>query len=334
MSTPTAVLEGLGTALPPRVVTNAELADRLDTSDEWIRSRTGISERRMVAPGVATSDLAVEAGERALKSANVHEVDLVVVATTTPDHPCPATAPDVASRLGLGPVPAYDMAAVCSGFVYALSGAAGAIASRQAGRVLVIGSETFSSIISPEDRSTAVIFGDGAGAVVLRAGSAGEPGSLLGFDLGSDGALADLIKIPGSGSRQRATGLPPDPDDSWFTMQGRPVFTNAVKRMAGSADALLKRIGWPVDSVDRFVGHQANVRILHAVAEQLGVPADRAVINLDKVGNTSAASIPLAMGAAVADGDLAPGDRVLISAFGGGVTWGSAALVWPDLTAL
>ncbi|MBY8877280.1 beta-ketoacyl-ACP synthase III [Actinacidiphila acidipaludis] len=334
MSTPTAVLEGLGTALPPRVVTNAELAERLDTSDEWIRTRTGIAERRMVAPGVATSDLAVEAGERALKSADVHEVDLVVVATTTPDHPCPATAPDVASRLGLGPVPAYDMAAVCSGFVYALSGAAGAIAARQAERVLVIGAETFSSIISPEDRSTAVIFGDGAGAVVLRAGSAEEPGSLLGFDLGSDGALADLIKIPGGGSRQRATGLPPDADDSWFTMQGRPVFTNAVKRMAGSAGALLQRVGWPVDSVDRFVGHQANVRILHAVAEQLGVPADRAVINLDKVGNTSAASIPLAMGAAAADGELTPGDRVLISAFGGGVTWGSAALVWPDLTAL
>lgn len=334
MSAPAAVLEGLGTALPPRVVTNAELAERLDTSDEWIRTRTGISERRMADPGTATSDLAVAAGERALKSANTSEVDLVVVATTTPDHPCPATAPDVASRLGLGPVPAYDMAAVCSGFVYALAGAAGAIASGQAGRVLVIGAETFTSIIRPDDRSTAVIFGDGAGAVVLRAGTADEPGALLGFDLGSDGALADLIKIPGGGSRQRATGLPPDPDDSWFTMQGRPVFTNAVKRMAGSAGALLERIGWQVDSVDRFVGHQANVRILHAVAEQLGVPTERAVINLDKVGNTSAASIPLALGSASAGDDLAPGDRVLISAFGGGLTWGSTALVWPSVTAL
>ncbi|MEV5945333.1 beta-ketoacyl-ACP synthase III [Streptomyces sp. NPDC051993] len=327
----TAVLEGLGTALPPRIVTNAELAERLDTSDEWIRSRTGITERRMAGPGVATSDLAVEAGERALKSAGVSEVDLVVVATTTPDHPCPATAPDVASRLGLGPIPAYDMAAVCSGFVYALSGAAGAIASGQARRVLVIGAETFTSIIDPEDRSGAVIFGDGAGAVVLRAGHADEPGALLGFDLGSDGALADLIKIPGGGSRQRAGGLAPDPADSWFTMQGRQVFTNAVKRMAGSAGGLLERIGWPVDSVDRFVGHQANVRILHAVAEQLGVPVERAVINLDKVGNTSAASIPLALGDAAAAGDITAGDRVLMSAFGGGVTWGSAALVWPEL---
>jgi 3-oxoacyl-[acyl-carrier-protein] synthase-3 len=326
-----AVLEGLGTALPPRVVTNAELAAQLDTTDEWIRTRTGISERRMAGPGVATSDLAVEAGEKALKSASVSEVDLVVVATTTPDHPCPATAPDVASRLGLGPIPAYDMAAVCSGFVYALSGAAGAIASGQARRVLVIGAETYTSIIDPADRTTAVIFGDGAGAVVLRAGRSDEPGALLGFDLGSDGSLADLIKIPGGGSRQRAGGAPPDPETAWFTMQGRQVFTSAVRRMAESARTVLDRIDWPVASVDRFVGHQANVRILHAVAEQLGVPTERAVVNLDRVGNTSAASIPLALGDAVDDGQLRPGDRVLMSAFGGGLTWGSTALVWPDV---
>ncbi len=326
-----AVLAGIGAVVPPRAVTNQMLSERLATSDEWIRSRTGIEKRHAVDVGVATSDLAVEAGGRAMKSAGIDEVDLVVLATATPDHPLPGTAPDVASRLGLRDVPAFDIAAVCAGFVYALASGAGAIVSGLANRVLVIGAETFTSILDPEDRGTTILFGDGAGAVVLRAGKEDEPGALAGFDLGSDGTLADLIKIQGGGSRQRSGGLPPDPDQGWFTMQGREVFTQAVTRMAGSTRTLLEQIGWPVESVDRFVGHQANIRILHSVSDLLGLPRERAVVHLDQVGNTSAASIPLALVHAAETGHLVKGHRVAMSAFGGGLTWGSAALTWPDV---
>ncbi|MGW2635608.1 beta-ketoacyl-ACP synthase III [Streptomyces sp. NPDC001348] len=327
-----AVLTGLGTFLPPRAVRNEELSEHLDTSDEWIRTRTGIRQRYWADPGTATGDLAVEAGARALKSAGVTGADAVVLATTTPDHPCPATAPWVAARLGLGPVAAHDVAAVCAGFVYALASATGLIASGVAERVLVIGAETYSGILDPTDRNTAVIFGDGAGAVVLEAGRADAPGALLGFDLGSDGTQHDLIAIPGGGSRQRSGGNPPDPATSWFTMQGKKVFARAVAAMGGSSAAVLDRVGWPRGSVDRLVGHQANVRILHAVADRLGIDRERAVVNLDRVGNTSAASIPLALADAVADGGLRTGERVLLTAFGGGLAWGSTALVWPDVT--
>lgn len=331
-----AVLAGLGTYVPRRVVTNDDLARAMDTSDEWIRSRTGIAQRHWAQPDTATGDLAVEAGERALKSAGTHDVDLVVVATTTPDHPCPATAPHVAHRLGLGPVAAYDIAAVCSGFVYAMASAAGAIAAGIADRVLVIGAETYSRILNPEDRATSVIFGDGAGAVVLRAGEPSEPGALLAHDLGSDGSLKDLIIVPAGGSRQPAgavTASGTRPAETYFHMEGKPVFRHAVTRMAASSQTLLDRVGWTPESVDWFVGHQANVRILHAVADQLGLARDRTVVNLDRVGNTSAASIPLALGDAASGGLLTPGDRILMSAFGGGLTWGSTALVWPEIVA-
>ncbi len=329
--TAAAVLMGLGAAVPPRVVTNHMLAERLDTSDEWIYSRTGIRQRHVVDAGMATSDLAVEAGVRALKSAQVSDVDLVVLATTTPDRPCPATAPEVATRLGLGTVPAFDIAAVCSGFVYALSVGAGAVAARVAERVLVIGAEAFTTIINPEDRTTAAIFGDGAGAVVLRSGDVTEPGALLGFDLGSDGGLADLITVAAGGSRQRSSGLPAGPADTYFAMDGRPVFMNAVTRMAASARTVLTRTGWSVGSVDWLVGHQANIRILHAVVDSLDLPRERAVINVDRVGNTSAASIPLALVDGAAAGRFAVGDRVLLTAFGGGLTWGSATFTWPGI---
>jgi len=332
-------LAGLGGYLPPNRVTNDQLAERLDTTDEWITSRTGIRSRHWAGPGISTGDLAVEAGHRALKSAGLDTepgaVDAVVLATTTPDHPCPATAPEVASRLQLGTVAAYDIAAVCSGFIYALATASAQIAAGQARRILVIGAETYSTIIDPTDRSTSVIFGDGAGAVVLEtAGSADAPGVLLGVDLGSDGAQRDLICIPGSGSRQRANPDRPDLSSPYFTMQGKHVFTAAVNRMAQSATALTDRIGWRTEEVDHLVGHQANLRILKAVARQLGLPEERAVVNLDRVGNTSAASIPLALADAAASGRFTPGERILLTAFGGGLTWGSAALTWPDITAV
>lgn len=332
---PTAILGGLGTYLPPRRVSNEELADRFDTSDDWIRTRTGIRQRRWADTGQSTGDLATEAGHRALKSAGLDlgaDVDLIVLATTTPDHPCPATAPDVAARLGLGRPAAYDISAVCSGFVYALEVASNAIAAGRVETALVIGAETYSTILNPQDRTTSVIFGDGAGAVVLRRGEAGDQGAFAGFDLGSDGANKDLIWIPGGGSRQRSTGQQPGEDDHYFAMQGKRVFANAVRRMADSSAALLERIDWPVGDVDHLVGHQANERILRAVADHLGVHPERAVINIDRVGNTSAASIPLALADASAAGRIAPGDRVLLTAFGGGLTWGSAALTWPDIT--
>ncbi|WP_405817579.1 ketoacyl-ACP synthase III [Streptomyces sp. NBC_01390] len=342
MHTTPVALVGLGSYLPPQRITNAALCERLDTTDEWITSRTGIRSRHWAGPGVATGDLAVEAGHRALKSAGIEAgagaVDLVVLATTTPDNPCPATAPDVASRLGLGPVAAYDIAAVCSGFLYALAAASAYIAAGQAQRALVIGAETYSTILNPSDRTTNVIFGDGAGAVVLSAASNHDDhdhhdraGLLLGFDLGSDGSGRDLITIPGGGSRQRATTSMPDADDRYFTMQGKHVFTQAVNRMTESSQTVLDRLGWTAEEVDWLVGHQANVRILNAVARGLGIPAERAVINLDKVGNTSAASIPLALADAAANGSLTPGSRVLLTAFGGGLTWGAAALTWPDI---
>ncbi|MGW0939750.1 beta-ketoacyl-ACP synthase III [Streptomyces sp. NPDC002666] len=327
----TAALVGLGTALPSRRVTNEELSRTLDTDDQWIQSRTGIRQR-FWSEGAATSDLAVEAGRNALNSAGMDTVGMVIVATTTPDHPCPATAPDVASRLGLGTVPAFDIAAVCSGFVYGLACAAAHIAAGLSASVLVIGAETYSTILDPGDRTTSVIFGDGAGGAVLRAAAPGDPGCFLGFDLGSDGSLKDLITIPDGGSRQRTSGS--GPAGSYFTMQGKPVFRHAVDRMTESAGALLEKAGWSAGTVDWFVGHQANARILRAVADGLGVKSDRVIIDMDRVGNTSAASIPLALARAATEGNLVPGDRVLLSAFGGGVTWGSSALLWPDIPAL
>ncbi|HWM05470.1 MAG TPA: beta-ketoacyl-ACP synthase 3 [Actinophytocola sp.] len=330
-----AVVAGVGEHVPSTVVTNAELSDRFDTSDKWIRSRTGISTRRRVAPEESTSDLAVAAGAAALKSASAtgdDDVDLVVLATSTPDHSCPATAPAVARRLGLGEVPAFDIAAVCSGFVYGLAVADGMLAAGTARRVLLVGADVFSRIVDPQDRAASTVFGDGAGAVVLRAGVAGEPGAVASFDLGSDGDLTDLIVVRAGGARQpdRAAA---DHADRWFAMQGQAVYRHAVTRMAASARTALDRAGWTPDDVDRFVAHQANARILATVGAELGIAADRVYSNIAAVGNTVAASIPLALADAAADGELRAGDRVLLSAFGGGATWGAAALTWPDLAA-
>ncbi len=310
-----AVLAGIGHSLPPDVVTNHDLAARLDTSDEWIRSRSGIGSRHVVRDGTSTSDLAVEAGTLALKSAGVATVDLVVVATSTPDHPVPATAPAVAARIGLGTVPAFDLNAVCSGFLYGLATASSMITSGQAGSVLLIGADTFSTLVDPADRATAFLFGDGAGAVVLHAGVPGAAGEVLALDLGSDGEGEELILV-----RDAATP---------FTMQGQAVYRQAVARMTESARTVMDRAGWEAGDLDRFVGHQANQRILDAVADRLGLPRERAVSNLADVGNTAAASIPLALSQAAAG--FRAGDKVVLSAFGGGATWGGAALTWPSL---
>jgi 3-oxoacyl-[acyl-carrier-protein] synthase-3 len=327
-----AVLCGIGSCLPAQPVPNDVLAARLDSSDEWIRSRTGIGQRYFAAPGTTTSDLAVGAGAQAIKSADSSEVDTVVVATTTPDRPCPATAPVVATKLGLTGAAAFDVAAVCTGFVYALATAAGLIAAGSARRVLVIGAETYSSILNPEDRTTSVIFGDGAGAVVLRAGEPDEPGALGPFDLGSDGECADLITVRAGGAEERLSGVDPAPGDRYFTMAGKEVFRHAVHRMSASATTVLARAGWRPDEVDHLVGHQANIRILNRLADDLRIPRDRSVTNIEQVGNTSAASIPLALDQAHAAGNLNAGERVLLTAFGGGFTWGSTVLTWPQIS--
>ncbi|MEU0075099.1 beta-ketoacyl-ACP synthase III [Streptomyces sp. NPDC006332] len=329
-----AVVAGLGSWVPSTVVTNDDLARQLDTSDEWISSRTGIRRRHVVDPGGSTGDLAVEAGRRALKSAGEERADIVVVATSTPDRPCPATAPEVADRLGLDGVGAFDIAAVCTGFVYALGAAAGFIQAGFAESVLVIGADTFSTILNPADRTTRAIFGDGAGAVYLRAGQATEPGALTGLHLGSDGGQSDLIQVAAGGSRQRSTGLPAAAEATYFTMEGRPVFAEAVRHMAASVTTTAGAAGWAVEDLDKVVLHQANARILAAVAERLDVPLDRFPANIERVGNTVAASIPLVLADASADGELLPGQRVVLGGFGGGLTWGSVALVWPDITAV
>ncbi|HEY3606941.1 MAG TPA: beta-ketoacyl-ACP synthase III [Pseudonocardiaceae bacterium] len=331
MVTPAAVLAGIGSCLPPRAVSNDELAETLGSSDEWIRSRTGITQRYFAAPGTATSDLAVGAGEQALKSAGTAVVDTVVVATTTPDRPCPGTAPTVATRLGLTGAAAYDIGAVCTGFVYALATSAGLIATGAAERVLVIGAETFSSILNPADRATSVIFGDGAGAVVLRAGTADEPGAIGPFDLGSDGEGRDLITVRAGGSEQRLSGGEPTEDDRYFAMAGKEVFWRAVQRMAASTRSVLDRAGWTSGDVDWLVSHQANLRILNRLADDLGIPRERSITNIALVGNTAGASIPLALDQAHATGALRKGDRLLLTAFGGGLTWGSTVLTWPEL---
>ncbi|MFI1711333.1 beta-ketoacyl-ACP synthase III [Streptomyces griseoruber] len=326
-----AVVAGLGGWVPPTVVTNDQLAEVLDTSDEWIRRRTGIRERRWVSPGQSTGDLAVEAGRRALASAGLEGVDAVVLATSSPDRHCPATAPEVATRLGLGPVAAFDVAAVCTGFVYALATGAGMVALGAAETVLVVGADAFSTLLGPDDRSTRVIFGDGGGAVVLRAGSPTGPGALTGLHLGSDGSLSDLIEVPAGGSRQRSTGLPTKTGDTYFTMQGQAVYAQAVRRMADSVKETARRTGWDPAEIDAFVLHQANSRILEAVARRLGLPAERFLSNIETRGNTVAASIPLALADGVVSGQLLPGHKVVLAGFGGGLTWGSMALVWPRL---
>jgi 3-oxoacyl-[acyl-carrier-protein] synthase-3 len=321
----TAVLDGLGIALPPQIKHNNDFPASLQTSDEWIRTRTGISERRIAAPDVACSDLAVEAARAAIRRSRGGSVRAVVVATTTPDHPMPGVAPIVAERLGLDAAAAFDVQAACSGFVYALAAGAGLIAAGIAERVLVIGADVMSRVCDPGDRSTAVLFGDGAGAVTLRAGRPGELGAIGPFDLGSSGEFASQLRIEAGGSR-----LPISCDTGrrrFLTMDGGQVFRHAVRRMTESSRRVLARAGLAVDDVDQLVAHQANLRILNAVGDQLGIRPERRVSNVDRCGNTSAASIPIALAHAAPT----PGQRILLTAFGAGYVWGSTLLTWPDL---
>ncbi len=327
---------GIGTALPDRVVTNDDWAATLDTDDAWIRSRTGIAERRFAAEGETTGTLALAAARAALADAGVtaHELSAVVVATTTPDRPMPGVAVEVAAALGTE-VPAFDLQAVCAGFVTALRVAAPLATT---GPVLVIGAETMSRIIDHADRGTAVLFGDGAGAVVLGAAATrgaahpafGRNGTIGPFDLGSDGSQVGILEIPAGGSLAPASASTVAANEHTIRMHGPEVYRNAVTRMAASSQAVLDAAGLTAADVDVLVGHQANARILDAVARRLDVPAERCQLSVDRHGNTSAASIPLALADAAESGLVRPGARVLLTAFGAGLSWASCLLTLGD----
>jgi len=315
---------GCGGYLPERVVTNEELASRLDTSDAWIRQRTGIGERRIAADGELTSDLAYRAASRALERAGMsgNDLDLIVLATATPDHTFPATAAKVQARLGMRRGAAFDIQAVCSGFVFALATADNALRLGQARTALVIGAETFSRILDWNDRGTCVLFGDGAGAVVLNAAPAEGPNArgILSTHLHSDGRLHDILYVDGGPSSTGTAG--------YLRMEGREVFRHAVQHLAEVVDEALVGAGLQPSDIDWFVPHQANTRIIDAVGRRLGLPPGKTVVTIERHANTSAASIPLALDEAVSDGRIRPGHIVLMEALGGGLTWGAAVARW------
>ncbi len=315
---------GCGGYLPERIVTNSELASRLDTSDEWIRQRTGIGERRVAAPGELTSDLAYRAASRALTNAGLKgcDLDLLVVATATPDNTFPATATRVQAQLGMTRGAAFDVQAVCAGFIFALAVADNALRLGQARTALVIGAETFSRILDWQDRGTCVLFGDGAGALVLKAVPASSPGGrfILSNHLHSDGRQYDILYVDGGPSSTGSAG--------YLRMQGREVFRQAVQHLSEVVDEALRANDLAATDIDWLVPHQANSRIIDGMGRKLGLSQDKIVITIERHANTSAASIPLALAAAVDDGRIKPGDLVLMEALGGGLSWGASLVRW------
>lgn len=319
------VIRGCGAYLPEKVVTNEELSRLVDTTDDWITDRTGIKERHIAAEGELTSDLGVAAARRALEAAEIDakDIDLIILATSTPDQTFPATAVSIQATLGITQGAAFDIQAVCSGFVYALSTADNFLKSGQHRRALVIGSETFSRILDWEDRTTCVLFGDGAGAVVLEAqrhSGKQEDRGIIGSVLRSDGRYKSMLYVDGGPSSSKSVGH--------LRMQGREVFRFAVSAIAEVIEDTLKAYDLTADDIDWFVPHQANKRILDGTAKKLGIDPDKIVMTLENHGNTSAASIPLALDAAIKDGRLQRGNLVLMEAMGGGFTWGSVLARW------
>jgi 3-oxoacyl-[acyl-carrier-protein] synthase-3 len=317
-------ITGLGCSVPDRVVTNEDLSKVVETSDEWIVSRTGIKERRL-GEGVAMSELALPAARRALEQAGVDpkEIDVLIMATVTPDMAFPSTAAIIADQLGMPDAAAYDLSAGCTGFMYALAQAYGMLAAGLSKKALVVGGDVLSSILDWTDRSTLVLFGDGAGAVVLERV---DDGGFIGFELGADGGGGEHLWLPGSGSRRF------DDPDKAIKMNGREVFKFATRVMVSSAEAILDECGLTVEDVDVYVPHQANVRIIDHAARKLGFPEEKVVVNVDRYGNTSSGSIPLALADAAADGRLKPGKLVLMTGMGAGLTWGSALITWTHET--
>jgi 3-oxoacyl-[acyl-carrier-protein] synthase-3 len=319
---------GTGSCVPKKVLTNADLEKFLDTNDEWIRTRTGIAERHIVSEGENVSDLATKAGERALEMAGVkaEELDLIVVGTITGDYPWPATACIVQNNLGATNAGAFDLSAACSGFVYSLATAVDRIQAGNAQKVLVIGAEVLSRIVDWEDRNTCVLFGDGAGAVVLEA-QEGDHG-VLSTHLHADGSQLELLYQPGFGTRMPPNGEALERGEHFLKMQGNEVYKVAVRSLTEVAKTALAANQMDVADVDLFVPHQANMRILEATAKRLGLKDEQVYINVDRFGNTSGASIPIALDEANRAGRIKEGDIVLFDAFGGGFTWASALLRW------
>lgn len=316
------VISGVGAHLPARVLTNAELSEQVDTSDEWIVERTGIRSRHIAGDGEKTSDLAIAASRQALERAGLEasDIDLIIVATTTPDLTFPATAAKVQAALGAGPGAAFDVQAVCSGFIFALATADNFLVRGQARKALVIGAETFSRIVDWQDRATCVLFGDGAGAVVLEAMNEvdADGRGLISSFLRTDGRMHDLLYVDGGPSQTQTIGK--------VRMVGNAVFRHAVEHISGAMLEACARAGVAIDDVDWFVPHQANQRILDGVARKLGIAKDKVVSTVARHGNTSAASVPLALEIAVSDGRVKQGDLVLVEALGGGLTWGAALI--------
>lgn len=316
---------GWGSYLPEKMVTNEELAERVDTSDEWIVERTGINRRHVAAEGELTSDLAVAASERALESAGIEgsDLDLIVLATATPDETFPATATTVQARLGMIGGAAFDVQAVCTGFIYAISVADNFIKAGQAERVLVVGAETFSRILDWEDRATCVLFGDGAGALVLEAqngNGANTDRGILTTHLRSDGRYHDMLYVDGGPSSTQTAGF--------LRMRGREVFRHAVTNLAETVGEAVSAAGLELQDIDWVVPHQANKRIIDGTARKLGLTGDKVILTVDRHANTSAASVPLALVDGIEAGKIKPNDIVLLEAMGGGFTWGSCLMRW------
>ena len=347
-------ISGLGACLPETVVTNDDLAAVLDTSDEWITQRTGIRARRVAGPGLSASDLGIPAGRAALADAGLtaEQVDLVITATISPDQIMPATASRVAFELGCLNAGTFDVSAGCTGFVYALAMATGVVAAGLHHHVLVVGAEAISRIIDQEDRSTAILFGDGAGAAVVSPLPSGAGAGddhlngrqpqdceesrargILGFDLGNDGSGGEFLNVPAGGSRVPASHLTVDERLHFMKMNGREVYKFATRVISRSADTVLQKCGRRVDEVDLFVPHQANLRIIEHAVKKLGLPEDRVYTNLQRYGNTSCASIPLCLCEARAEGRLKPGDLLLLMGFGAGLTWGACLMEWTQAAA-
>jgi 3-oxoacyl-[acyl-carrier-protein] synthase-3 len=319
-------ITGLGTHVPARVYTNADLEEFVDTTDEWIVERTGIRERRFAEKDEALTDIAAPAARAALAEAGADpaSIDLIIVATVTPDMMFPTSSALLADQLGMPDAAAYDLLAGCTGFMYGIAQAYAMLSSGLARRALVVGGDVLSKILDWEDRSTLVLFGDGAGAVVMEPVGAG---GFLGFELGADGGGGENLWLPGSGSRHF------DDPDSFVKMNGREVFKFATRVMVSSAEKILDECGLDVGEIDVYVPHQANKRIIDHAARKLGIPEEKTVVNVDRYGNTSSGSIPLALADAKADGRLRGGELVLMTGMGAGLTWGSALIEWTEAKA-
>lgn len=333
MSETTSVIDvciaGTGSYVPERILTNDELAKRVDTSDEWIVTRTGIKERRIAAEGEFTSHMATKAARKALEQAGMaaEEIELIVVATITPDTPTPATACYVQQQLGAAKAVAFDISAACSGFLYAMKICKRLISDGAFKNALIIGAEKLSTVTNWEDRATCVLFGDGAGAAVLRRAEPGE-GSIVATEMGTDGNLTHLLEIPGGGSACPITPENAGQHLHTLNMQGKEVFKIAVNRMKEAAERVIERAGWQPEDIACIIPHQANLRIIDAIADRLAVPNERVFVNLDKYGNTSAAAVAIALDEANRTGAFKRGDHIVLVVFGAGLTWAAAAVRW------